>query len=107
MARLTGKIDRVNPALIERVELIEVVELYATSGFREGDLLSHGDGDALDLMCENSRLRYRILRDLLGSNHGPPIQRIGIGPRHIHVDISPRLPNAVCFFTGGFEDGSS
>lgn len=107
MASILGDIGSVDSVLVSRVAAIDVPQIVVTSGFRPGDLLSHGDGDALDLMCEDSRLRYRILASLLDSSHGVPIARIGIGPRHIHVDVSKRLPQAVFFFTEGFEDVSS
>lgn len=76
------------------------IPFHITSSFRDGDDLSHGDGHGVDIACVSSSDRYAIVNSLLIVG----FSRIGIYPRHIHADISRRLPQGVLFL-GGY-DGS-
>ena len=95
--------DMLNPRLIARIERAESIagfQFNITSDYRQGDLRSHGDGDAVDIACSNSRERFQILHALLTARYprqrSPQetmalFSRIGIYPEHIHADVSERL----------------
>ena len=53
---------------------------------------SHLKGLAVDIACEDSRYRFKLVRELL--EHG--INRIGIGDTFIHADIDDdKSPNVI------------
>ena len=68
-----------------------------TSTYREGDAGAHGDGDAVDISDNSvgddigSMWRFVALRGLYAAG----FTRIGIYDKHIHADVSRRLPDEV------------
>lgn len=93
--------ELMNPALIRKLEIARCnarVPFVISSSYRLGDLLSHGDGDAVDIVCENSDERMRIVSSLLFAG----FVRIGVYPRHVHADVSVRLPQNV-FWIGDYD----
>lgn len=67
------------------------VPFVITSSFRAGDERSHGRGLAVDISAVTSDVRYRILSGCLAAG----FTRIGVYPRHIHVDVDPDLVGSV------------
>ena len=63
-------------------EIQSRVEFVITSGFRDGDTKCHGTGRAVDLECQNSSDRLKILKGLLFAG----FTRIGLYSAHVHVD---------------------
>ncbi len=49
---------------------------------------SHLKGFAADIFCVNLDTRYKMLKALIQAG----FNRIGIYPKHIHVDIDPAKP---------------
>ena len=79
-------------ALLKKIEARLDDGLIVTSGFRcdkhnkkvgGSATSSHLNGLAVDVACEWSRMRYRILDAAMDLG----INRIGIGKRFIHMDI--------------------
>lgn len=83
---------------LDRARAIARVRFVITSSYRAGDILAHGDGDAVDIFCDNSRDRWAIVASLTASH----FCRIGIYPRHIHADVSERLIQRV-IWRGDYE----
>lgn len=52
---------------------------------------AHIKGLAVDLACDDSSTRFRMVRSLFNSG----IERIGVYDRHIHVDVDPEKPRFV------------
>ena len=65
-----------------------------TSSYRKGDEGSHGDGDAVDIRCHESRPRFMIVSGLIHAG----FTRIGIYDKHIHADVSSRLDQIVMWW---------
>ena len=66
--------------LLGRLKLAEVYsreDFEVTSGYREGDERTHGLGQAVDIACSDSTLRWRIVRGLVRTNG---IVRVGLYP---------------------------
>ena len=55
---------------------------------------AHLRGLAADISCEDSKLRYLILKNAFQLN----FNRIEVAPHHIHLDIDPSLPQDVVIF---------
>lgn len=55
---------------------------------------AHLTGNAVDLACNDSKLRYNMVRGLLLAG----FNRIGIYSAHIHADNSPSLPPNVIWY---------
>ncbi len=58
--------------------------LEITSGYREGDKGSHGQGKAVDISAHSARQRFKIVRALIRAG----FNRIGVYDRHVHADIA-------------------
>lgn len=89
-------------AMLDRARAFAGVPFRITSSFREGDPLSHGYGQAVDIACVTSRERFWIVSGCLNAG----FQRIGVYPKHVHVDNRLSLPHPV-LFTGGYDRVSS
>lgn len=74
---------------LERLESELGRELVITSAYRRGDRLSHGRGMAVDIACDDSSLRFLILKAALGLG----FFRIGVYNRHVHLDLCTDLPH--------------
>lgn len=75
------------------------IPFVINSGVRPGDPRSHGRGYAADIKATTPRERGMILNAvyLVG------FHRVGIYPRHIHVDCDPTLDADVCWI-GNYDD---
>lgn len=78
-------------SMLDRARSAAGVPFVITSSFREGDPLSHGDGEAVDISCERSWERFQIIYGLLTAG----CMRIVVYPRHVHADVSARLPSPI------------
>lgn len=58
---------------------------------------AHLTGHAVDLLCEDSSMRFAMLRGLIAAG----FNRIGIYSAHLHADNSPTLPPYVCWYSAG------
>lgn len=58
---------------------------------------AHLTGNAVDLACNDSVLRFAMLRGLIGAG----FTRIGVYEAHIHADNSLTLPQKVCWYVKG------
>lgn len=58
---------------------------------------AHLTGHGVDLACNDSSVRYSMLRGLILAG----FNRIGIYSAHIHADNSPTLPQGVCWYVQG------
>lgn len=94
---------RMNEWLVKRLDLLrEMVQLpiYVTSSFRGGDPGAHGDGDAVDISDNlqskklSSTWRFRVLRAAFQLG----FTRVGVYDKHIHLDLSQRLDQEVCWY---------
>jgi len=77
---------KLSQVLIRKLDLARTLAGFPfviSSSFRLGDPRSHGDGYAVDLQCEFSRERFVMIQALQAAG----FRRIGIYPRHIHVDV--------------------
>lgn len=86
--------SRLSEELVAKLGLVESLygsSLVLTSTYRDGDPLSHGDGDAADIACSDSFSRFHLLQAVLAAG----FTRVVVYPRHIHVDVSGRLPSPV------------
>jgi zinc D-Ala-D-Ala carboxypeptidase len=57
------------------------------------DASAHIKGLAVDLRCDNSPDRYKMVQALLLAG----FKRIGVYNAHVHVDRDPDLPQEVCW----------
>ncbi len=62
-----------------------------TSGYREGDARSHGEGLAVDIAIGGSAERYAVVKALLRAG----LLRVGVYDKHVHADMSRILPQGV------------
>jgi uncharacterized protein YcbK (DUF882 family) len=86
---------------------IAQVPFSITSGFRtleQNSVLAesvkdsaHLTGNAVDLFCPDSSMRFAMLKGLIGAG----FTRIGVYSAHVHADDSPDLPPNVCWYSGG------
>ena len=58
---------------------------------------AHLTGNAVDLLCPDSSIRFFILKGLIQAG----FTRIGIYSAHIHADDSTKLPPYVCWYVKG------
>lgn len=58
---------------------------------------AHLTGNGVDLACNDSQMRYAMIKGLLGAG----FNRIGIYSAHLHADDSPALPPNVCWYVQG------
>lgn len=79
--------------LLSRAQALCGFAFVITDSYRPGDLLAHGDGDAVDIACDASSNRFLIVSALIKAG----FKRIGVYPRHVHADLSVRLPFPVLF----------
>lgn len=96
-------IDLMNPELLKRLDLargIADVPFFITSSYRDkltneeagGKKNSaHLRGNAVDIHCENSYHRFKILQGLLDAG----FTRIGIADGFIHADVDEELVDCV------------
>lgn len=94
-------------AMLDRARGLAGKPFIITCGLRtqaENDALpesvkdsAHLTGNAVDLACNDSQLRYAMIRGLILAG----FNRIGIYSAHIHADNSPTLPANVCWFNAG------
>lgn len=66
-----------------------------TSTYRANDVRTHGRGMAVDISCKDSKSRLIILDALRAVD----FNRIGIYPRHLHVDVSISDPSGIWYGT--------
>lgn len=86
--------DQMSENLLMRLDYardLAGIPFQITSSYRAGDTRSHGQGLAVDLSCIRSTQRYLMLRSLIHFG----FDRIGVYPRHLHVDLDPGLPGPV------------
>lgn len=89
--------ERMDRAFLARLDLAleqARVETLITSDYRPGDPGAHGEGLAVDFSCDNSRVRFRLVKALLDAG----FTRIGIYPTHIHVDCSKSRDQEVIWY---------
>jgi len=73
------------------------VAMYVTSDYRPGDPRSHGEGKAVDVSDNlngepvSGAWRFKVVGAALRCG----FVRVGVYDRHIHLDISLRLPQEV------------
>jgi len=97
-----------NPLLIDRLETYRErlgrQPLTITSGIRcefynrfigGRPNSAHMTGDAADILCQNSMDRFRMLRALFQPDQ--LYDRLGVGGKFIHVDVSNRLAPQVAW----------
>ena len=89
--------------MLDRAREYAGVPFVITSGFRSPDHnaavggvpeSSHTKGLAVDLRCETSENRYRVLTGLIAIG----FKRIGIYEKHIHCDIDALKPQNVIWW---------
>lgn len=92
-----------SPKLVEKLDAARGfahVPFIITSGLRERDEnsaaggvgnSSHLRGLAVDLRCDGSRSRFRMVSALILAG----FKRIGVYDRHLHVDVDENLPQDV------------
>ena len=90
------KLEGCKPELITALHDLEKIvgTLIINSGFRAGDPLAHGKGEAADIDCRQSVTRYDILNWAI--RYG--IKRIGVYNLHIHIDFSKDAPQPVVWW---------
>lgn len=85
--------EKMSHELLARLDYARVqagVPFVITSDYREDpdpddeEMSSHALGKAVDIRCNDSRTRTRILRAAYASG----FRRVGIYDRHIHLDVA-------------------
>lgn len=92
-------VDALSPELIKLLANVKAkagFPLRITSGFRPGDPRSHGQGEAVDIACETSNERFRLVSAALEAG----CVRIGIYPKHVHLDTSKTRATKVLWLDG-------
>lgn len=94
-------------AMLDRARGLAGIPFIITCGLRtqeQNDSLpesvkdsAHLTGNAVDLACAESTIRFAMLRGLILAG----FTRIGIYSAHIHADNSPKLPPNVCWYSSG------
>ena len=94
-------------AMLDRARGLAGMPFQITCGLRtqaQNDALSesvkdsaHLSGHAVDLACNDSTLRYNMIRGLLLAG----FTRIGVYKNHCHADNSPSLPPNVMWYVQG------
>lgn len=96
-AREFNSPDKMSQELIEKLDrarAIAGVPFKISSSFREGDPKAHGKGEAVDIVCDNSTYRFRIIKALILVG----FTRIGVYDKHVHADVSRTLPQGVMWW---------
>ena len=95
--------DLMNPELIKKLDLargIAEVSFFITSSYRDKETndreggskkSAHLRGNAVDIQCENSYHRFKIVQALLDVG----FTRIGIHSTFIHADVDEELADCV------------
>lgn len=65
--------------------------LIITSAYRPDPASSHSRRTAFDISCNSSRYRFELIRLLVTLG----VNRIGVYPRHIHVDVDKQADQDV------------
>ena len=96
-------IDLMNPELLKRLDLargIADVPFFITSSYRDkltnekvggSKNSSHLRGNAVDIHCENSYHRFKIVQGLMDAG----FTRIGIASNFVHADVDEELTDCV------------
>lgn len=96
-------IEQMDPAFLDRLDAVRAaagipLELNCAYRAREWDLAkgrsgnsAHTRGLAVDIRCNNSDTRWRIIRAAISCG----ITRIGVGRSFVHIDADPSLPQGV------------
>ncbi len=77
--------------LLEKLSVAESLfgeTFHVTSGYREGDNRSHGEGLAVDIAIGGSAERFAVVKALIRAG----FWRIGVYDKHVHADMSRILP---------------
>jgi len=94
---------RMSASLLYKLSLIRAdagVPICVTSSFRKGDSGSHGEGLAVDISDNmqsdpvTSSWRFKVLNSIFKLK----FNRIGIYPKHIHLDMSESRAQDVCWW---------
>ena len=94
-------------AMLDRARGLAGCPFIITNGLRtqdQNDALAesvknsaHLTGHAVDLACNDSEVRYAMIRGLILAG----FKRIGIYSAHLHADNSATLPQEVCWYVQG------
>ena len=79
---------------LDQMRELAGVPIKITSSYREGDKLSHGDGEAVDIACTDSDKRLLLVMAALAVG----FRRLGVYDKHLHADVSERLPQEVMWW---------
>ncbi len=89
-------LDPVLVGMLDEARHIAGVPFVITSGYRAGDPRPHGHRVGVDLRC---RLRESTKRSkMVFALRKAGFRRIGIYNKHVHADISIRLPQDVLWW---------
>ena len=83
--------DAMDEQLLRRLDYMRTlagIPMRITSAYRAGDDKAHGRGTAVDVACDNSRDRLR----LVGAAVEAGFTRIGVYNLHLHLDVDAELP---------------
>lgn len=92
-----------DPAFICRLDLAREragVPFVVTSSYRPGDRGAHGAGQAVDIACEDSKARWRMVEAALHFG-----MSCGVYSRHVHMDVWSARSKPVCFLGYYFNPG--
>lgn len=90
--------------MLDRAREYAGIPFYITSGFRTPkenteaggvDNSAHEKGLAVDLRCDTSEKRYKMITGLIAVG----FNRIGVYERHLHADIDKMKPENVMWFS--------
>jgi len=94
-------------AMLDRARGLAGVPFVITSGLRTQDQneslansvkdSSHLTGNGVDLACEDSTTRFKMLRGIILAG----FKRIGVYAKHLHCDNAASLPQEVCWYIQG------
>lgn len=76
---------------LDKARELAGIPFIITSSYRENDELAHGDGEAVDIRAWYGSSKFLIVRAAIDAG----FNRIGIYDRHVHLDVSTRLPTNV------------
>lgn len=94
-------------AMLDRARGLAGCPFVITSGLRTSDKndtlvnsvkdSSHITGNGVDLACDDSELRFKMLRGLILAG----FVRIGVYSKHLHADNDLAKPQGVCWYSAG------